>query len=62
MSSQSLCVVVTYSTLKAQEAVYSLLYSLQSELLVVLKDGALTKDVYQFALSYIRDKRPECER
>lgn len=55
---------MSYSQLlsQAQEAIYSLLCTLQTELLNVLKDGAVSKDAYQFAVSYIRDKKPHLER
>ncbi|TFK83944.1 FACT complex subunit SPT16 [Polyporus arcularius HHB13444] len=46
---------------KEQEAVYSLLVSLQTDILSRLKDGAVAKDLYQHALSFVRDKKPELE-
>ena len=36
-----------------QEAIYSLLVSLQSEMLSRLKDGVIAKDMYQHALAYV---------
>ncbi|OCB84155.1 FACT complex subunit SPT16 [Sanghuangporus baumii] len=47
---------------KEQEAVYSLLVSLQAELLSKMKDGVIARDVYMHAISYIREKRPELEK
>ncbi|KAH8117216.1 FACT complex subunit SPT16 [Phellopilus nigrolimitatus] len=47
---------------KEQEAVYALLISLQAELLHKLKDGAVARDVYLHAVSYVREKRPELEK
>ncbi|KAF9052732.1 FACT complex subunit SPT16 [Panaeolus papilionaceus] len=45
-----------------QEAQYGLLLSLQMELLSKIKDGALASDVYQFAVEYIRSKKPDLEK
>ncbi|KZT03503.1 FACT complex subunit SPT16 [Laetiporus sulphureus 93-53] len=47
---------------KEQEAIYSLLLSLQAEVLAQLKDGAIARDVYNHALSYVKDKKPELEK
>ncbi|KAH9930997.1 FACT complex subunit SPT16 [Fomitopsis serialis] len=47
---------------KEQEAIYALLLSLQSEMLSQLKDGAVGREVYQHALQYVRDKKPELEK
>ena len=44
-----------------QEAIYSLLVSLQSEMLSRLKDGVIAKDMYQHALAYVRERKPELE-
>ncbi|KAH9854064.1 FACT complex subunit SPT16 [Lenzites betulinus] len=46
---------------KEQEAIYTLLVALQSEVLSRMKDGVLSKELYQFALSYIKEKKPELE-
>ncbi|KAI0709021.1 FACT complex subunit SPT16 [Earliella scabrosa] len=46
---------------KEQEAIYSLLVSLQSEMLSRLKDGVIAKDMYQHALAYVRERKPELE-
>ncbi|KAI9064261.1 FACT complex subunit SPT16 [Trametes sanguinea] len=46
---------------KEQEAIYALLVSLQSEVLSRMKEGAISKELYQFALSYVREKKPELE-
>ena len=47
---------------KEQESVYGFLVSLQSELLHKLKDGAVARDVYLHAISYIKEKKPELEK
>ncbi|THH01723.1 hypothetical protein EW026_g1029 [Hermanssonia centrifuga] len=47
---------------KEQEAIYSLLSSLQAELLTVLKDGTTARDVYLHALAYVKEKKPELEK
>lgn len=41
---------------------YALLLALQAELLLKMKDGAVARDVYNHALSYIREKKPELEK
>ncbi|KAK7043799.1 FACT complex subunit spt16 [Paramarasmius palmivorus] len=45
-----------------QEAQYNLLLGLQSELLSYIKDGVTAKDVYQHALSYVKEKKPDLEK
>jgi len=45
-----------------QEAQYNLLLSLQAELLAFIKDGVAARDVYQRALKYVKEKRPELEK
>ena len=45
-----------------QEAIYSLLLSLQSELLSKLTDGVVARDVYAHALAFVREKKPELEK
>ena len=47
--------------LKEQEAVYELLLDLQAELLLKLKDGAVARDVYNHAVAYIKERKPELE-
>lgn len=49
-------------SLKEQEAVYALLVSLQADLLPRLKDGAVAKELYQHALSYVTEHKPGLER
>ena len=44
-----------------QEAIYALLVSLQAELLPRLKDGAVAKELYHHALSYVKEHKPELE-
>ncbi|KAF5372890.1 hypothetical protein D9758_001715 [Tetrapyrgos nigripes] len=45
-----------------QEAQYNLLLSLQQELLSFVKDGVSVKDLYQHALSFIKEKNPDLEK
>ncbi|KAF9001953.1 FACT complex subunit SPT16 [Cyathus striatus] len=45
-----------------QEAQYNLLLSLQSELLLTMKEGATARDVYQHALSFIKTKNSDLEK
>ncbi|KAJ6606562.1 FACT complex subunit SPT16 [Mycena vulgaris] len=45
-----------------QEAQYSLLLSLQQDLLTKIKHGISARDAYQAALSYIKEKSPELEK
>ncbi|KAK7440234.1 FACT complex subunit spt16 [Stygiomarasmius scandens] len=45
-----------------QEAQYNLLLSLQQELLSFIKEGVSTKDVYQHALNFVKDKNPDLEK
>ncbi|KAI0797833.1 FACT complex subunit SPT16 [Abortiporus biennis] len=47
---------------KEQEAVYNLLLALQNELLTKFVDGATSRDVYNFALAYVKGKKPELEK
>ncbi|CAL1704256.1 unnamed protein product [Somion occarium] len=47
---------------KEQEAIYALLLSLQAEILTKLTDGAVARDVYNHALSFVREKKPELEK
>lgn len=47
--------------MQEQEAIYSLLVSLQSEVLSRMKEGVVSKELYQSALSYIKEKKPELE-
>lgn len=50
------------TTIQEQEAIYHLLNNLQTELINKLKDGIVARDVYQHAISYIREKKPELEK
>ena len=36
--------------------------SLQAELLPIIKDGTIARDVYQHALAYVKEKKPELEK
>jgi nucleosome binding factor SPN SPT16 subunit len=54
-------VVLTYHS-QEQEAVYNVLLDLQSELLDALTDGAIARDVYQRAVDFVREKKPELEK
>ncbi|EKM55643.1 uncharacterized protein PHACADRAFT_173804 [Phanerochaete carnosa HHB-10118-sp] len=47
---------------KEQEAIYALLLSLQNDLLSFMKDGVTARDVYQHALTYVKEKKPELEK
>ncbi|CCM03865.1 uncharacterized protein FIBRA_06015 [Fibroporia radiculosa] len=47
---------------KEQEAIYHLLTSLQGEIIQHLKEGAVARDVYQRALTFIKEKKPELEK
>lgn len=47
---------------KSQENNYKLLYQIHNLILKEAKDGAVAKDVYNKALSYIKSKRPEMEK
>lgn len=42
--------------------IYNLLVSLQSEVVREMKDGKTLRDVYQFAVEYVREKKPELEK
>ncbi|KAI0747959.1 FACT complex subunit SPT16 [Daedaleopsis nitida] len=46
---------------KEQENIYSLLVSLQAEVLLRLKDGAVAREIYHHALSVVKEKKPELE-
>ncbi|KAI0928386.1 hypothetical protein AcW1_005644 [Taiwanofungus camphoratus] len=54
----------THPTLDSQEqeAIYLLLVSLQTEILTQLKGGAMAKEVYHHALSYVKQRKPELEK
>ena len=52
----------TNSFFQEQEATYGLLFNLQTELMQKLQDGVVARDVYQHAISYIREKKPELEK
>ncbi|KAH8108126.1 FACT complex subunit SPT16 [Cristinia sonorae] len=47
---------------KEQEELSALLLSLQAELLPIIVDGVATRDVYQHAVSFVREKKPEVEK
>ncbi|KAI0080592.1 FACT complex subunit SPT16 [Panus rudis PR-1116 ss-1] len=47
---------------KEQEATYNLLLTLQAELLSKMTDGTPAHDIYQHAISYIKEKKPELEK
>ena len=42
--------------------IYGLLFNLQTELMQKLQDGVAARDVYNHAISYIREKKPELEK
>lgn len=50
------------NTSQDPEAIYSLLLSLQSELLTKIRDGAIAREVYQRALVFVMEKKPELEQ
>ncbi|TCD65412.1 FACT complex subunit spt16 [Steccherinum ochraceum] len=47
---------------KDQQALSGLLVSLQAELLKIMVDGTPARDVYQHAVSFIKEKKPEVEK
>jgi nucleosome binding factor SPN SPT16 subunit len=47
---------------QTQEAIYDLLTSLQTEILSFMKDGLTGRDVYQHALNFVKEKKPELEK
>ncbi|KAI0282167.1 FACT complex subunit SPT16 [Russula aff. rugulosa BPL654] len=47
---------------KEQESVYNLLLNLQAEILQKMKDGAVARDLYQHALSYVKKHKPDLEK
>jgi nucleosome binding factor SPN SPT16 subunit len=44
------------------EQTYAFLIDVRKHLLKFITDGAVIRDVYAEALSYIRDKKPELEK
>jgi nucleosome binding factor SPN SPT16 subunit len=48
--------------LQEQEELYKSLLTLQTSLLEVIVDGTAAKDVYAYALNYIREKHPNLEK
>lgn len=54
--------MLTRLKIQEQEAIYALLVALQNELLVFMKDGVTARDVYQHALFYVKEKKPELEK
>lgn len=55
-----ICFLLTF--FQEQESIYGLLFNLQTELMQKLQDGVVARDVYQHAVSYIREKKPELEQ
>ncbi|KAI0273829.1 FACT complex subunit SPT16 [Gloeopeniophorella convolvens] len=47
---------------KEQESVYNLLINLQTEVLQRMKDGVVARDLYQYALSYVKKHKPDLEK
>lgn len=47
---------------QSQEEQYNLLLALQTEMVSFIKDGVVARDVYQHALSFVADKKPELEK
>lgn len=45
-----------------QEEIYNLLVSLQSEVVREMKEGKTLRDMYQFAVEYVRTKKPDLEK
>ena len=45
-----------------QEAIYNLLLTLQAELLSRMKEGAVSRDIYSYASTYVKEKMPELEK
>lgn len=48
--------------LQEQESIYHLLLNLQTELLSKMKDGAVIRDIYHHALTFIKKQKPELEK
>ncbi|KAF8350878.1 FACT complex subunit SPT16 [Amanita rubescens] len=46
----------------AQGDQYNLLFSLQTALLSFIHDGVSARDIYQFALNYVKERQPELEK
>ncbi|KAH7910168.1 FACT complex subunit SPT16 [Hygrophoropsis aurantiaca] len=47
---------------KDQEDIYNLLLALQADLLREMKEGITAREVYNHAVEYVKDKRPELEK
>ncbi|KIJ60617.1 hypothetical protein HYDPIDRAFT_32041 [Hydnomerulius pinastri MD-312] len=47
---------------KEQEQIYNLLVSLQSDLVREMKGGMTAREVYQRALEYVKEKKPQLEK
>ena len=47
---------------QAQGEQYNLLFSLQTALLSFIHDGVSARDIYQFALNYVKERQPELEK
>lgn len=45
-----------------QESAYNLLLNLQAEILQRMKDGAVARDLYQHAVSYVKKHKPDYEK
>jgi nucleosome binding factor SPN SPT16 subunit len=56
------CVDVASTVPQEQESVYNLLLNLQAEILQKMKDGAVARDLYQHALSYVKKHKPDLEK
>ena len=41
---------------------YNLLLNLQAEILQRMKDGSVARDLYQYALSYVKKHKPDLEK
>jgi nucleosome binding factor SPN SPT16 subunit len=53
---------VDLNSSQEQESVYNLLLNLQAEILQRMKDGAVARDLYQHALSYVKKNKPDLEK
>ncbi len=57
-----MCVVVASTLPQEQESVYNLLLNLQAEIVQKMKDGAVARELYQYALSYVKKHKPDLEK
>lgn len=53
---------MSLNSLQEQESVYNLLLNLQAEILQRMKDGTVARDLYQYALSYVKKHKPDLEK